>query len=152
MIEHYYISTACQHEEHEVCRLHCKFCGTGCLCACHGAAGSVTQKLEEIITRLKAIKATEKIAMANVKDVQGKLDSLKSDVENETTVVASVKTLVEGQNALLASLRQQLADAIAANDPAAMQAVVDSIDAIQATNAKNAQDLADAVVANTPAA
>jgi hypothetical protein len=152
MMHHCYVSTACQHGRHEECRNRCKFCSVGCLCLCHGVSGSVNLKLDEVLTRLRAIKAQEKIEMANVKDVQGKLDALKTSIEGETDLVTSVKTLVTGQNDLLVSLRQQLADAIAANDPEAMQAVVDTLDALTTTNAKNAQDLADAVVANTPAA
>lgn len=32
---HIYISTACQHELHERCRLKCKFCQVECFCLCH---------------------------------------------------------------------------------------------------------------------
>lgn len=46
---------------------------------------------------------------------------------------------------LLASISQQLKDAQASNDPAAIQAVITQIDA-------NKKKLSDAVVANTPAA
>ncbi len=90
--------------------------------------------------------------MAKIADVKAKLVSLKADVESETTVVEAVKRLLEGQAAQLADLRQQLADAIAANDPAAIQAVLDQIDAVTATNKANADALAAAVVANTPPA
>jgi len=32
---HLYVSTYCQHAQHERCRLRCKVCGTDCLCPCH---------------------------------------------------------------------------------------------------------------------
>jgi hypothetical protein len=59
--------------------------------------------------------------------------------------VAAEKTVEDSVVALLGQISQQLKDAIAANDPAAMQAVVDQIDA-------HTQALSDAVTANTPAA
>jgi uncharacterized coiled-coil protein SlyX len=63
------------------------------------------------------------------------LDELKVKVDNQTTVIGSVKTL-------LTNLSQRLKDA--ATDPAKVQAIADEISA-------NSQDLADAVVSNTPA-
>ncbi len=69
--------------------------------------------------------------MATIADVQ-------AAVTNETTVVGGVVTLLNQLSALLKA-------AIASNDPAALQAVVDSINA-------NATTLANAVNANTPAA
>ena len=65
------------------------------------------------------------------------IDDIKTAVANETTVEGSVV-------ALLQQLSSALAAAIASNDPVAMQAVVDSINA-------NAKALSDAVTANTPA-
>lgn len=88
--------------------------------------------------------------MTLVQDIQTKLVALKADVESETDVVTSVKTLLEGQNTLLVDLRQQLADAIAAGDPAKLQAVLDALDTITTTNATNKQATVDAVLANTP--
>jgi hypothetical protein len=32
---HGYLSTACIHDQHDNCRLVCKFCHTVCLCKCH---------------------------------------------------------------------------------------------------------------------
>lgn len=61
---------------------------------------------------------------------------------------ASVSRVTDAEDAvlaLLAGIAQQLKDAIAANDPAAIQAVVNQLDA-------NAAKLAEAVVANTPVA
>ena len=33
--EHYYVSTACQHEKHSRCRETCKYCSAPCLCPHH---------------------------------------------------------------------------------------------------------------------
>jgi hypothetical protein len=108
------------------------------------------EKIDRILVHLHTLQTLEHQSMTALTDIQAKLVTLRSDVESETGVVASVKTLLEGQNALLISLRQQLADALATNDPLALQAVLDSIDAITATNAANKQATVDAVVANTP--
>ena len=32
---HWYLSTACLHEQHEHCRLTCKYCNAACDCRCH---------------------------------------------------------------------------------------------------------------------
>lgn len=69
--------------------------------------------------------------MATLADIQAAV-AAETEVENSVVI-------------LLNQISQQLKDAIASNDPAAMQAVVDQLD-------KNRQSLADAVSANTPAA
>jgi hypothetical protein len=89
--------------------------------------------------------------MANVQDVQTKVDELKGKVEAQTTVVQSAVTLIQGFPPLIADLKKQLVDAIAAGaDPTALQAVVDGMTAAETTVDANAQALADAVSANTP--
>lgn len=87
---------------------------------------------------------------ASQADVQAKLDALHDDVEAETNVVTSVETLLSGQTAMLVDLRKQLADAIAAGDPAALQATVDALDAITTTQVANRERVVAAVLANTP--
>lgn len=32
---HFYVSTACQHSKHDLCRRLCKYCATSCRCRCH---------------------------------------------------------------------------------------------------------------------
>lgn len=32
---HDYVSTACQHRHHDICRFMCKYCSATCLCVCH---------------------------------------------------------------------------------------------------------------------
>jgi hypothetical protein len=70
--------------------------------------------------------------------IMATLDDLKAAVQRETDVETSVVSLLNG-------ISQQLKDAQAANDPAAIQAVIDQIDA-------NTKTMSDAVTANTPAA
>ena len=64
------------------------------------------------------------------------LTTLQAQVEKNTTVEESAVTLITGLAAQIASLK---------NDPAALQALADSLN-------KSATDLSDAVAANTPAA
>ena len=66
------------------------------------------------------------------------MDDLKASVQRNTDAEAAVVTLLQG-------ISQQLKDALAAGDPAAIQAVITQIDA-------NTAAAAAAVVANTPAA
>jgi hypothetical protein len=66
------------------------------------------------------------------------MDDLKASVQRNSDAESSVVTLLQG-------ISQQLKDAQAANDPAAIQAVITQIDA-------NTAAAAAAVVANTPAA
>lgn len=70
-------------------------------------------------------------AMAGLADIKARVDA-------ETSVVQSAITLING-------LSQALKDALAANDPAQIQAIIDELDA-------NNTSLANAVTANTPAA
>ena len=63
------------------------------------------------------------------------LSALQAEVEQNTSAVDSASRLITG-------LADQLEEAMAANDPAAVQAVVDQLRA-------NNQALADAVAANT---
>ena len=88
-------------------------------------------KVDAILFRLDIVNMEEVLLMAD-------LNTVKDAVTAQTTVVGSVVTLLEGLSA-------QLAAAVAANDPVAIQAVADSISA-------NTKMLADAVAANTPAA
>lgn len=91
--------------------------------------------------------------MTVVQDIQAKLADLQSSVEGETDLTTSVVTLLNGQTALLNDLKKQLADAINAGaDPQQLQAVVDALSTITATNTRNAEAIAAAVVQNTPAA
>lgn len=67
--------------------------------------------------------------MANMQDI---LDSVHSESDVDDSIIS-----------LLNGISQQLKDAQAQNDPAAIQAVIDGIEA-------NKKKLSDAVTANTP--
>jgi len=91
----------------------------------------ITEDLLLIKTQLQLIEKKEVKIMAV-------LDPIKDKVAAMTTVIDSVKTLLE-------SLSQMLKDAIAAGaDPAEIAAIAAELDA-------KIVELADAVVANTPA-
>lgn len=90
--------------------------------------------------------------MASIQDLQVKATALVEQVAAGRTVVDSAVVLLQGQTQSLVDIKQQLADAIAANDPAAIQAVADTLDGAIQVSVESTQALADAVVANTPAA
>jgi len=87
--------------------------------------------------------------MAKVSDVQAAVDKLVAEVSETTTLVGSAKAAFNGLKAMIADLRQQLADAIASSDPAALQAVVDSAKAIEAELDARNTELSEAIVAGT---
>lgn len=97
----------------------------------HHPDEETAERLCRIEEKLDIILDTQEIIMAT-------MDDLKASVQKNTDAEASVITLLKG-------ISQQLKDAQAANDPAAIQAVIDQIDA-------NTAAAAAAVVANTPAA
>jgi hypothetical protein len=82
----------------------------------------------------------EALSLINSKleSIMATMDDLKAAVQRNSDVDGSITTLLQG-------LSQQLKDAKASNDPAAIQSVIDQLDA-------NTKTLSDAVTANTPAA
>jgi hypothetical protein len=109
--------------------------------------------LEEIFKRLGHVQQEEQSIMTNVADLQAKASATLTAVQAETDVVNAVKQVVDNSNSQIATLKQQLADAIAAGvDPAALQTLSDTIDAIQAAETSNAAVVAAAVAAGTPVA
>ena len=88
-------------------------------------------KLDRIISMLEEVIHRE-VTMA------GELDALTAQVAANTTVEGSALTLIQG-------LAKQLADAIAAGNPAALTA-------LQTQLKTSADALAAAITANTPAA
>ncbi len=85
---------------------------------------AVTGRLESIITFMEAIMSA--------------LDDLRTEVARNTSLEQSAVTLIQG-------IAQQLKDALAANDPAALTDLTNQLSA-------SADALAAAVTANTPAA
>jgi hypothetical protein len=89
---------------------------------------AVLRKLAEI---LSVVKHLERNMSNDLLDLEGK-------VQENSDVIDSAVTLLTG-------IKAKLDEAIAANDPAALQALSAALGA-------DTQQLADAVVANTPAA
>ncbi len=85
-------------------------------------------------------------------DIQAANTQLQADVAAEGTVIDSAIALINGFTTTVTDLKTQLAAAIAANDPAAIQGVLDTITATETDLKAKTQSLADAVAANTPAA
>lgn len=110
------------------------------------------QRLEAVIDLLGKLSRQEAREMANIQDIQAHVQTIQDEATKQTTVTSSVLEVLRGLTGTVASLREQLQAAIAANDPAAMQAVVDQMVAAEAAIHTNSQQLADAVTANTPAA
>ena len=108
---------------------------------------SVTQALADLTHAIRSE------LMPTIQDIKDKVAAIQASVDAEKTVDDSVVTLLQGLSAMVASLKQQLADAIAAGaDPAALQAVLDGLSAAQTSVDSNTAALASAVTANTPAA
>ena len=102
--------------------------------AVNNLAKQVKASIREVNQNLAAIVA----ALNNQGErIVATIADLKAAVEANGVVVQSAIVLIEG-------IAQALKDAIAANDPAAVQAVLDQLTAEK-------QALADAVAANTPA-
>lgn len=98
----------------------------------------VTGQLDQIITLLTAILAEEKTMDAAT---QASLDKLNLAVTEQTTVEASVETLLTGLSAQIAALKAGV------TNPAVIAALDAATAIITADNTKTAA----AVVANTPA-
>lgn len=96
------------------------------------------------------LKKLEQI-MATLADIQAQNEQLVAAVAAEDTVIDGAVTLIQGVAAQISDLKDQLAAAIANNDPVAMQAVVDSMTATNADITAKTSALAAAVAANTPA-
>lgn len=89
--------------------------------------------------------------MPGLADIAAKITALTAAVAANTQVDTSIVTLLQGLTAMIAALKQQLADAIASNDPVALQAALDGLTAVETQLTANTQKLADAAVENTPA-
>lgn len=84
-------------------------------------------------------------------DIQAANATLLANVQAEDTVIDGAITAISGLSSQVADLATQLAAAISANDPAAIQAVADSLTATSADITAKTQALATAI-ATVPAA
>ncbi len=113
----------------------------------------ISDQLVYLVDAVKFLKRKEQLIMVSVADIQAKANQTLDSVRAETDVVNAVKIVVDNQNAAIASLKQQVADLIAAGgaDATALQQLSDTIDAIQSAETSNAAAVAEAVAAGTPA-
>jgi hypothetical protein len=107
--------------------------------------------LDRLVPQVRALRAQMGTLMPVLADIQAKIATLTTAVAANTQVDGSIVTLLNGLTAMIAALKQQLADAIASNDPVALQASLDGLTAVETAITANTQKLADAAVQNTPA-
>lgn len=115
-------------------------------------AVDILEGLEDIANQLGRVERKEDRVMSKVSDIQTKADATLATVTAETDVVNAVKAVVDHQNADIATIKQQLADAIAGGSADELQKLSDTIDAIQAAETSNGAVVAAAVTAGTPVA
>jgi hypothetical protein len=93
----------------------------------------------------------EQNLMTTAADIQAQSADLINKVNAETSAIAAIQTLVQGQQASIADLTQQLKDAIANGaDQATLQAIADNL--TTANTAIDANVAAEAAIANTTSA
>lgn len=110
---------------------------------------------DTVLALLQQILVNQEKQMSTAADLATEMTALIASVTAENTVITSAESLITGLNATDASLTTQLAAAIAAggsSDSAALQAVLTSMQANQASVDAAKTQLAAAVVAGTPAA
>jgi len=123
--------------------LHFYFPGTYTI---HLESLHVNQKLDQLVLQGVSL-------MASVADIKAQADKALAAIAAESDKDDAIIALVTAETAMITALKQQLADAIAANDPAALQAVLDALTAAETSALSNAQRVTDAINANTdPAA
>ena len=111
-------------------------------------------KVQSTVDQLVAQGGTTRMTLDDLKaKLQADNDALVAAVTRATTVEQSVETLLNGQAAQLAALRQQVTDLqnTAGIDDATIQPILDSIDAQIAAGGSVSDKLTAAVTANTPA-
>ena len=88
--------------------------------------------------------------MSLLDDLQAKAQATLAQVTSDTSLDNAIATVVTNQNATIADLKAQLA--AAGTDPAKLQALSDTMDAILKTDTSNAAIVSGAVTAGTPVA
>lgn len=101
-----------------------------------------SQDLKHLESKIDAILELQKVANKELVKIMLDLTALQTAVANEKSVEDSVVTLLGQLSQKITDLINQSGNTV---DPAALQAIVDSINA-------NKDTLASAVTANTPAA
>ena len=114
----------------------------------HTKVVNLDAKIESVVTQLKI---QEIKIMTALEALQAQNVALIANVAAIATVEESVVTAINGLTAIQTALIAKLNAAIAANDPAAIQAVADSMAAQNDTVVATTQKLADAVATIPPA-
>ena len=96
-------------------------------------------------TRIERLDDTVHTANIMIRKIKRNEDEIMVSLADIKAKVEAEKTVEDSMVALLQSINQQLKDAIANDDPAAMQEIVDMLD-------NNTRVMSEAVTANTPAA
>jgi predicted phage tail protein len=109
-------------------------------------------KLDKILEAIKVLQGKEEKEMAELDDLKANVANLIVNVQGLTTVVPSIVAAIKGLTDQQKVLSDELAAAIAANDPAAIKAASDAIAAQNQLVVDQTNALAAAIVANTPAA
>ena len=115
---------------------------------------SLEEKVDVIMKLLVFIERKETEMAKELDALNANIATLVSDVAAEKTVIDSAVKAIGGLTTQMAALSQQLADAIAANDPVAIQAAADAIAAQNQAVVDATAALAAAIPANitpTPA-
>jgi len=107
------------------------------------------RKLDLILSKLASLTTQETRLMTTIQDVKLQADKALAAIADESSKDDSIIALVTANTAQIAALRQQLADAIAAGDPAALDAVLASLTAAETNALANSAKVVDAVNANT---
>jgi peptidoglycan hydrolase CwlO-like protein len=113
---------------------------------------SIEGKLDNLITLFnEALKGANNI-MESIDDLKNDITTLIANVTAEGNTVQAAVTAIKGLTDQQAVLSKELADAIAANDPAAIQAAADAIKAQNDLIVSQTAALAAAIPATPPAA
>jgi hypothetical protein len=107
----------------------------------------VVALLNAVINRLDLMESN---IMPSLDELQAKAQATLAKVTSDTDIDNAVAKIVNDQNATIIDLRAQLA--AAGTDPAKLQALSDTMDAILAVDTSNATIVSTAVTAGTPAA
>lgn len=110
---------------------------------------STDQKLDTILQTLKAIQTQEAKIMAVLDTLKANVAALVASVAAEKTVIDSAVLVIQGLVAQMTVLVQQLQDAIAENDPVAIQAAADDIAAQNQAVQDQTAELAAAIPQGT---
>ena len=117
----------------------------------HAPDDRVASALQEIKAQLAALTASENSEIMKIDELKTKLsadaESLRAAVERSNTLEQGSKTLLEGLNAQLVALREQIA-----NPDVPVEATLAAIDAQIEANSAIQDRLAADLVANTPQA